>query len=229
MEKESSETKLRAVLQEVAFDLSATDGEQFLQQCVEHLVQTFDSPYGFVGRLYHNDEGTPSVRSLVAMAHGAFIESFHYTLPGTPCENVVGKKVCGYPSKCREIFPDDRMLVDMGVDAYVGAPLYDSAGQPTGLVVVLYTEPIEGLEFKKELLKIYALRVAREIEQQESERAIRSSEERYRTLVANIPGWCTAVAWMLTGPWSLSATKLKRFPATRPKILLIAAFAVTPA
>ena len=42
MEEASFEAKLRSVLQEVAFELSATDGEQFLRQCVEHLVQTFE-------------------------------------------------------------------------------------------------------------------------------------------------------------------------------------------
>ncbi len=188
MVEENYGAKLRSVLQEVAFELSATDGEQFLWQCVEHLVRTFDVAYGFVGRLYHNDAGVPSIRSLAAMAHGDQLEPFHYTLPGTPCENVVGKQVCSYGCKCQETFPDDPMLVDMGVDAYIGAPLFDSAGQPTGIVVVLHTEPIEGLEFKQELLKIYALRVAREIERQESEREVRRSEERYRTLVANIPG-----------------------------------------
>ncbi|GMQ87178.1 MAG: hypothetical protein BMS9Abin08_0376 [Gammaproteobacteria bacterium] len=188
MVEENYGAKLRSVLQEVAFELSATDGEQFLWQCVEHLVQTFDTAYGFIGRLYDNDEGIPSIRTLAAVAHGGHLEPFHYTLPGTPCENVVGKQVCGYGCKCQETFPDDPMLVDLGVDAYIGAPLFDSAGQPTGIVVVLHTEPIKDMEFKQELLKIYALRVAREIERQESERVIRHSEERFRTLVGNIPG-----------------------------------------
>ncbi|HHH44947.1 MAG TPA: PAS domain S-box protein [Gammaproteobacteria bacterium] len=188
MEEAGFEGKLRTVLQEVAFELSATDGEQFLRQCVDHLVQTFGTAYGFVGRLYHNEAGIPSIRALAAMAHGNLIEPFQYTLPGTPCENVVGKKICAYGSHCQELFPNDPMLVDMGVQSYIGAPLFDSAGQPTGIVVVLHTEPIEDLDYKKEVLKIYALRVAREIERQESEREVRRSEERYRTLVANIPG-----------------------------------------
>jgi len=83
MEVAGFEGKLRAVLQEVAFELNATDGEQFLHACVEHLVQTFGMAYGFVGRLYHNDAGIPSIRVLVAMAHGKHIDPFHYTLPGT--------------------------------------------------------------------------------------------------------------------------------------------------
>ncbi|MFQ5643106.1 MAG: ATP-binding protein [Thiogranum sp.] len=188
MDEASIEGKLRKVLHEVAFDLSATDGEQFLQQCVEHLVHTFDTAYGFVGRLYHDDAGIPGIRSLVAMAHGNRIDPFHYTLPGTPCENVVGKQICAYGSNCQELFPEDPMLVDMGVESYIGAPLFDSSGRATGIVVVLHTEPIGELEYKKEILKIYALRVAREIERLESEREVRRSEERYRTLVANIPG-----------------------------------------
>jgi PAS domain S-box-containing protein len=188
MEESIFDVKLRSVLQDVAFELNATDGEQFLRQCVEHLVRTFDTAYGFVGRLYSNDDSIPSIRSLVAMANGNYIEPFHYTLPGTPCEDVVGKHVCGYGRNCQELFPDDPMLVDMGVESYIGAPLFDSFGQPTGIVVVLHTEPITDIEYKQELLKIYALRVAREIERQESERVVRSSEERYRTLVANIPG-----------------------------------------
>jgi len=188
MEGINSEAKLRSVLQEVAFELNAADSEQFLRQCVEHLAKTFDVTYGFVGRLYYDDEGVPSIRSLAAIANGSHQEPFCYALPGTPCENVVGRQVCGYGSKCQEAFPGDHLLVDMGVEGYIGAPLFDSSGQPTGIIAVLHTEPIEDLEFKQELLKIYTLRVAREIERQESEREIRRSEERYRTLVANIPG-----------------------------------------
>lgn len=188
MEEANFEARLRSVLQEVAFELSATDSERFLREIVEHLVQTFDMDYGFVGRLHYNDEGIPIIRSLAAMGHGKHMEPFSYTLPGTPCENVVGKQVCGYASNCRKAFPDDPLLADMNVEAYIGAPLTDSTGRPIGIVAALHTAPVEAMEFKKELLKIYALRVAREIERQENEREIRRSEERYRTLVANIPG-----------------------------------------
>ena len=43
-----------------------------------------------------------------------------------------------YPSGIQQMFPADKLLAELKVDSYLGLPLWDSAGQPTGLIAVLF-------------------------------------------------------------------------------------------
>jgi hypothetical protein len=50
---------------------------------------------------------------------------------------VVGHRLCSYPRRAQEEFPRDARLGELGVESYVGASLFDSAGNPTGLLAVM--------------------------------------------------------------------------------------------
>ena len=112
--------------------------------------------------------------------------NFEYGLPGTPCETVVNKQLCCYPRGVQRKFPQDRMLVELAAESYVGTPLFDSAGRPLGLMAVLYCRPLDEYRTIETLLRIFASRAAAEIERRQFEQVLRESEQRYRTITENI-------------------------------------------
>jgi PAS domain S-box-containing protein len=175
------------VLLSIAKGISASTSELFFQSLVEHLGKTLEADYAFIGEV--KDEDFRRVSTIAVYADGASGANFDYDLAGTPCERVVGRKLCSYPSGVQEQFPDDQLLVEMGVEAYVGTPLFDSSDRPLGLMVVLHRQPVRNPSIAESMLQIFAVRASAELERKRSEEALKESEEKFRNLVEQTNDW----------------------------------------
>ena len=170
------------LLREISQALSAATGEEFFQQLVLNLTRILGVDYAFVGELTENGD---AVRTVAASNRGRIADNFLYTLPGTPCEKVVGKTLCFYASDVRKLFPNDRLLDDMGVESYIGSPLFDSAGNPLGILVLLDGKPLVDADQLETVLNISAARAAAELERRHASRALQESEKNMRAIAEN--------------------------------------------
>ncbi|NNL88589.1 MAG: PAS domain S-box protein [Marinicaulis sp.] len=91
-------------------------------------------------------------------------ENFEYDLEFTPCANVINDSTCGYREGITELFPRDNLLVDMGAESYVGAPLRSTSGEVLGLLAVLDDSPMKRVEAIIEIVEIFAARAGAELE-----------------------------------------------------------------
>jgi diguanylate cyclase (GGDEF)-like protein/PAS domain S-box-containing protein len=113
--------------------------------------------------------------------------NIEYALAGTPCENVVGRELCVYPQGVQALFPRDVLLAEMGVESYAGMPLWDSAGQPIGLIAVMDGKPLSPSSPVAPLLRLVATRAAAELERARIERALHDRERLFRRLTESTP------------------------------------------
>jgi PAS domain S-box-containing protein len=181
LEKEVTELKqCKEALENIACESSAQVGEKFFQAMVKQLAGILQADYTFIGHIY--DQHHSRVKTIALCVDGKIADNIEYELAGTPCENVVGQKVCVYPSDVADQFPQDALLADMKVQGYVGVPLFDSRKQPLGLMAVLFRSPLDDAEFAISILQIYVARTAAEIERLLTEKALEESKARYRTL-----------------------------------------------
>lgn len=81
-------------------------------------------------------------RTIVTWGDGGFIDNFTYSLLDTPCATIVSREACFYSSDIQALFPNDKMLVEMGVESYQGAPLVDRSNQVIGLLAILDVKPM---------------------------------------------------------------------------------------
>jgi GAF domain-containing protein len=146
----------------------------FFNALVTFLSQKLGAEYALVDELLPDGLTARTVGISVA---GQVVSHIEYALKGTPCENVMGKKLCFYPCSVQKLFPEDKLLVDMGAESYAGIPLWDSKGDPIGLVAVLGKHAMEERETAEAILQLVAVRCAHELERQRDEREIRKYQE----------------------------------------------------
>jgi PAS domain-containing protein len=156
------------VIRNLAEGVAGESGASFFRSLVLSLAKSLDMEYAFVGEVV--DPTLDRVRSLALCADGEILDKVEYDLPGTPCAGVIGRKLCCYEEGVRDLFPADSMLREMGAESYVGVPLFDSGGDPLGLIAVLGRRRLRDRDTATAVLKIFAARAAVEMERQRAAR-----------------------------------------------------------
>jgi len=165
-QRAEAETALRSIL----VGTGAATGEEFFRTLVQHLAGALHVRYAFAAELL--DPERERVRTLAVWAGGAFAENFEYDLAGTPCEHVFEKGLQCFQQDARKLFPNDAVLADLGVEAYMGVPLRDTAGRVLGNIAVMHDRRLERVELTRSLLTIFSVRAATELERRRAEQRL---------------------------------------------------------
>lgn len=150
------------LLQSVARGVSEEVGEEFFRSLVREMATVLDIDYAFVGE--RSSDGK-TIKTIALCAHGTIIDNFEYELPGTPCASIIeGGKLCSFPDNVQQRFPEDRLLIDMGIESYVGINLSDTSGVAIGLMSLMGTSPLKNANEAESILRIYAARASAEMQ-----------------------------------------------------------------
>ncbi|GBG12846.1 uncharacterized protein NMK_0381 [Novimethylophilus kurashikiensis] len=179
----SARKRVEGVLEFIAQGGWEKDVESFLQALMRYLGQTLGVAYVLVDKL----SGDASIAETLALyAKGDLLPNMQYSLKDTPCSNVMDGLACCYPQGVQQLFPDDRLLVDMEAESYAGQPLMDSTGQVIGLIAVMDDKPIQDIAAIGAILRMVAPRVAAEIERDRAERAIEASHQFLQQIIDTV-------------------------------------------
>ncbi|HBA64697.1 MAG TPA: ATPase [Methylococcaceae bacterium] len=155
-------TQTRNTLEAIIKGTSSVVGETFFASLVECLASVLNMRFAFVAEIDSSDFRKART---IAFWNGEMVgENFSYDICGTPCENVIKKRISVFSEKVAEYFPDDVWLKQNAVESYVGIPLSDSQGQFLGHMGVMDVKPIDDPDFLLSLLKVFAARAASEME-----------------------------------------------------------------
>src|SRR5260370_4226461 len=175
-------TSLRAIIEAAA----RSTGEEYFQAFVRNLARLVDAHYAFIAE-FASPETTTRARTIALWARDHIAENIEWTLAGTPCEDVVHGNLCHHPSGVRQRFPDDKSLVERGIESYLGVPLRDPHGRVFGHVAAFDERPMPEEPRKLLTFRIFAARGAAEVVRLRLERQLRESEERLRDLYEEAP------------------------------------------
>ncbi len=181
-----SERKLyEEALTNIAEGVSATVGDKFFISLAEHLARVLSANYAYIATTIKDKPN--HVKTLSLIADGNIIENIEVNLDDTPCETILEKNICTYPSGVQKKFPKALMMAKMHVEGYAGKLLYSSSQGNLGLMAVMYRKPIQNVAMVESMLRIFASRAAAELERELSEEARRESEGKWRIITENSP------------------------------------------
>ena len=154
------------LLQRLIEGVSNTRGHDFFQRIVQLFNSVIGADFTFIARL---DTQSHSANTIALVAKGKLVDNISYSLEHTPCANVSNDSFCCYPKDVCAAFPKDELLVQMGVEGYLGTPLHDLTGRVIGIIVALYQQPIQDQQLVKNLFELFSGRIEAELERLEYE------------------------------------------------------------
>lgn len=178
--RRSPDALLGDALRVIVQATSAATGPDFFRSLVKHLATALNCRYAILGEAV--GEPATRVRTLACWTGQECAENFEYDIAGTPCENVIGREVCRITRDAYRRFPNDRILADLHVEAYLGVPLFDSGGNSIGILLVMHDQPHD-FPHGDAVLRIFGTRAAAEMERLWREQALRVAYDTMETRV----------------------------------------------
>lgn len=158
---------------------------EFLSLLVKFLSTLFDADYVLVD---HYDATDPNkVETIEVYNRGKYLPNFTYLLVETPCNNVIGKQFCCYSDRLQETFPNDKGLKKWNVNSYAALPLWNSSGEPIGLIAILDSKPIINTKEYELVLKLASVKAADELEKLYIEGKLSTQNQLFQSMFETSP------------------------------------------
>ncbi len=155
-----SEQLYTLAIPEVMTGIANSYGKDFFRSVTQSLAKVIGADYTFIARISDDLQAS----STISLCNGTeVIDNFSYSLTDTPCADVADDTVCVYPEGICRLYPKDQLLIDMGIEGYIGAPLYGRDHSVLGLVVALYKKPIANADFCRSIFEYFSGIIASEI------------------------------------------------------------------
>ncbi len=134
---------------------------EFLQESLISLAHLYKCKYTFVGLLKPD---AITIDTMLVLVDSKVIDNFEYCLKDTPCQDVIGNVHELITNNVQDHYPNDKLLIEMNIESYFGAPLIAKDQTKIGIVVVMDTKPLVLNEWTESVLGIFAKQISSKFE-----------------------------------------------------------------
>ncbi|MEM7468597.1 MAG: PAS domain S-box protein, partial [Pseudomonadota bacterium] len=178
------ERERRRQLEMLAEITSGDTGERVLERLVRGAAQLAQTDIAFIGRINKSDD---SVTIIASHSPEENFDGVKYSLESTPCNTVINENMCTINGDIQTMFPEDLMLQDLGIEAYLGRRLLDGQGKIVGIFVLMHTSEVASIDQAASMVDILSTTAAYELVRETRENALIESEKRYRNIYDSVP------------------------------------------
>jgi hypothetical protein len=140
---------------------SKATGYHYFTVLTELLSKTFSVCTSLVAKVNQIDNTATSIHCW-HKSHA--LENLRFDLKTSASLNVLKGYTTFYPSNLSEMFPDDAIISQLGVESYMGTPVYDASGEVGGLLILMDDKPMEEIPNSRYVLALFASRCGAEFE-----------------------------------------------------------------
>ena len=184
---DASPERAAKLLHAIIEGTAAVSGKEFFRSLVQNLARGLGVRHSFVAECAPNHRA----HSLAAWFNGEAGPEFEYDLRGTPCLKVTEGRTCHHECDLQKLFPEDKPLVEMRAESYLGVPLRDSTQTVIGHLVIMDDKPMARDPLVLSVMETFANRAGLELERMRAFESLHreklESEERFRDLFDEAP------------------------------------------
>jgi two-component system, cell cycle sensor histidine kinase and response regulator CckA len=181
----TEQKKIEDVQLFLSYSSYSSQNEPFFRALSRYIAKTLEMDFITIDS-YNGDGLTATTVALWSNDH--FEDNVLYTLNNRSGDSAIGNELCWFPtSELCQRFPHNELLHDLQTEQYASMTLFNHAGKPIGLITAVGKRPVENSKFAEAVLKMVSVRVAGELERQQSERNLLASEKNYRELFERVP------------------------------------------
>ena len=164
---QETQQRIQTAMLKVAAAVSASTGTEFFEQLARNMADALGAQAGFIATLL---PGSPTVaRTVGAVVHGKVLRNIDAQLQGSQLIALLGDGDWIVEQGVAEEFAPSAVLSSIGAQSYAGRSLLDAAGSVIGFVLVAFSEPLRQREFLAPTLRIFAVRVAAELDRRKAD------------------------------------------------------------
>ncbi|XQU09370.1 EAL domain-containing protein [Halomonas sp. LY9] len=164
---QASQERIKQAVLQVSLAVSERNSDEFLGQLTEHMSDALSADVAFIARL--NKDDITRADTLAVVIGNERQANFTYTLPGSPCEEVLLAKECILLDGAGERLPIEGREALSWVRSYAGRRLDNQQGEPIGLIGIMNRQPIQDTALVSNILQIFASGVSAELDRQLAE------------------------------------------------------------
>ncbi len=165
------------ILKNMSSGVSAHTGEAFFDALVNYLSRTLKVGYSFVAT-FSKDR---SQYEILVSNNTDDIPAHHgFPMNDSPLAQIEGRGLFSFPQGICSLFPEDPLLKSLDCEGFVAIPLYNSASECIGAIVLLDSKPLENTRINDYILHIFASRAAAELERIYNEEELKKATEQAR-------------------------------------------------
>jgi signal transduction histidine kinase/FixJ family two-component response regulator len=203
------------LLRRIEEGVAGKSGEAFFRQIVQDIAGALNAHAAFTSQLLSGRRA--AMKAFWLKDH--YAKCTEYLLDGTPCEFVYAGRITAYARNIGEIFPVDReWFAELGVHSYLGIPIKNEAGEVFGHIAVMDTRERDWHDADLDVLRLFSLRTAVELERARAQRQLEESNESLRLMNEQLSAEITRRTAMQE---QLAAAKLAAESANQAKSVFI--------
>ncbi len=222
-EKEETFDKHEKLLHSLVEAAAGKIGQDFFDNIVVNLSKWLGTDCVLIGQIV----GKERIKAVPLYLDGNISHDFSYDLEGTPCAVTSRKGYCEYPENVIELFPKDKILVDLNAQGYIGTALYNNEGKINGVICAVSRNKLEIPPYARDIMKIIGARVSAEIERLKTEKELKRSEAALKASNATKDKLFSIIAHDLKNPFNsllgfldLMLSNLEKYDIQKQKRLL---------